>query len=448
MPIPKRNIFWRATAYLYISSFPFSSTFSHLSTLPPGVITLLCLSCTARVQEYSTMLLELSFFFRQLVLTQERPTISLVCLHLDRKSNISICTTNKLLRGNICDLDEEVSFSSRVAAKDSTTANEETAKLVLKGYSREKEKVVILGFVVLQLAQLFAERGTQHMSLKLMDSKGGNVGTLNTTITVKPWKKTKDHAASSAADAGYSSIYTNPKQSRTSPPKSSPLTMNAVYKDTAATTGSSLHELDSSQELTDRFRLQVHGRLSPQKETKDQFYMSNGHPTRGSESTHHLLVHSPRSPMSTILTERTHQSMLMARSTALEEENARLQAIVDAISAGISAFVPETDPTTSSRNFESGEVIERVGMLKAQKIAIEEKLQLLKARLDSPTNENSLAWKQTMAELSKERKRASTANDQLTAIRQEVETLKMQMSSDRSKHQEVIKGYSEKVLYY
>ena len=140
--------------------------------------------------------------------------------------------------------------------------------------------------------------------------------------------------------------------------------------------------------------------------------------------------------------------MLIARSTALEEENARLQAIVDAISAGINAFVPESDPSLANRSFESGEVIERVGMLKAQKIAIEEKLQLLKARLDSPTNENSLAWKQTMAELSKERKRASSANDQLTAMRQEVETLKTQLSSDRSKHQEVIKGYADKVWHY
>ena len=284
------------------------------------------------------MLLELSFFFHQLVLTQERPSISLVCLHLDRKSQISCNTTNKLLRGKICDLDEEVSITSRAANKDSTV-NEETAKLVLKGYSKEKEKVVILGYVALQLAELFAERGTLQLTLKLTDSKGGNVGTLNTTISVKPWKKT-NHVAGSVVDAGYSSIYTNTKQPRTTPPKS-PLTMNAVYKDTAATTGSSINELDSSQELTDRFRLQVHGRLSPQKETSRKgdgdhlHYMSNGHPTRGSETTQHLLVHSPRSPMSTILTDRTQQSMLMARSTALEEENARLQAIVDAISAGI-----------------------------------------------------------------------------------------------------------------
>ena len=383
------------------------------------------------------------------VLTQERPSISLVCLHLDRKSNISCNTTNKLLRGKLCDLDEEVSITSRVATKDSTV-NEETAKLVLKGYSREKEKVVILGFVVLQLAQLFAERGTQELSFKLTDSKGGNVGILTATTSVKPWKKT----AGAVADAGYSSIYTNNKQPKTSPPKST-LTINAVYKDTAATTSNSLHELDSSQELTDRFRLQVHGRLSPQKESTsrkgdgEQYqYMSNGHPTRGSETTHHLLVYSPRSPISTVLTDRTHQSMLMARSTALEEENARLQAIVDAISAGINAFVPESDPTLASRSFESGEVIERVGMLKAQKIAIEEKLQLLKARLDSPTNENSLAWKQTMAELSKERKRASTANDQLASMRQEVETLKIQLSSDRNKHQEITRAYADKVLYY
>ena len=361
--------------------------------------------------------LSLSITVNQLVLITARDDISLVCFDLKQQkeqqqqtTTTGSSTTNALLQnGTTADINEELCMVVDVR-KDSN----EDLRLWLRGYSKTKMAAVTLGFTFFSPLLFVSDLKTRPLSLKVVNSQGKEVGTVKTIIAAKRLRES-------------TSSTTAAKEDITTAPPSTTLSHSAVYKDNAS---NNLY-LDNVHE-TDRFRLQVHNRLSPKRldETIDDDNNNSIGKTNetkdGFDARDKTIAELSRSLDES--KQRIHK---------LEEENVRLQAVVNEISKGIDDFIPDSERTTTitttsngNNNVDSGE--DFLSRFQFQKSAMDRKLALLKARLTNPTGENALVNdnRRLGEELEQTRRVAMVASAEMQRMRRDSEEKERKVVSE------------------
>jgi hypothetical protein len=333
------------------------------------------------------------------------------------------CTSNKLFASSGGAAAPATSLDiSETLTVQTDAAGAEEARVVLLAYSSEKQASVALGFAVVRLHALAIDAaragGTRYMALKLLDSKGREVGTVKAAVNVTVAKA----ASLGAPAAGDAKGKTRPggdapKKAASPPQPPAPrlakaaattttppapaatggLRHDAIYHDVGSS-GARLYAEQSSE--TDRFRMQVHGRASPMRPEDappgPEIYVPYTHTAAatGKEGSGDELAGAE---------QRQREREWAAR---LEEENARLRAMLTAVSKGLEEAVPDgvgsDGGSVSSRSSRSGsekglgrstafDVGEDfLNRFQEHKAAMDKKLGVLKARLANPTGDNAL----------------------------------------------------------
>ena len=295
------------------------------------------------------------------------PNITLVCLQLERKLYAPVCTSAKLLtrEKTAVDLNEEFTVTLKLTKDANGQYQPDEGRLVLKGYSKEKEKDVVLGAVQLPFHHFAAARSTQHLALKLVDSKGRDVATARTIVSIKPLrdKPVVDTARSPGGVGGGVSgargKSSSPPKGRVGPPSPSRAVSKSPSKAVAALSNinistvynpqPNLYTTDSINE-TDRFRLQILGKLSPRRfASPSQTFEPFEQQSRSSTPKDFSAVYdgtshgrggrlSPNPATATASSSSSSSAAAAAagvdwkqRAAALESDNSRLQAIIDAL---------------------------------------------------------------------------------------------------------------------
>ena len=353
--------------------------------------------------------LSLSIHINQLVLTTAREDISLVCFDLkqqqnkEQQSTTGSSTTNALLQnGTTADINEVLSIVADVR-KDTN----EDLRLWLRGYSKTKMAAVTLGYTFFSPLLFVSDLKTRPLTLKIVNSQGRELGHVKTVITAK---HIRESISAPAAKVNTTTTSTTNTQSTT-------LSHGAVYKDNAS---NNLYLEDIHE--TDRFRLQVHNRLSPVRldESTDNSTFKTNETKDGFDARDKTIAELSRS-----LNESK------SRIIKLEEENIRLQSVVNDISRGIDDFIPDGERTaTSSSIVDSGE--DFLSRFQFQKSAMDRKLALLKARLTNPTGENALVNdnRRLGEELEQTRRVAMVASAEMQRMRRDSEEKERKVVSE------------------
>ena len=353
--------------------------------------------------------LSLSIHINQLVLTTAREDISLVCFDLkqqqnkEQQSTTGSSTTNALLQnGTTADINEVLSIVADVR-KDTN----EDLRLWLRGYSKTKMAAVTLGYTFFSPLLFVSDLKTRPLTLKIVNSQGRELGHVKTVITAK---HIRESISAPAAKVNTTTTSTTNTQSTT-------LSHGAVYKDNAS---NNLYLEDIHE--TDRFRLQVHNRLSPVRldESTDNSTIKTNETKDGFDARDKTIAELSRS-----LNESK------SRIIKLEEENIRLQSVVNDISRGIDDFIPDGERTaTSSSIVDSGE--DFLSRFQFQKSAMDRKLALLKARLTNPTGENALVNdnRRLGEELEQTRRVAMVASAEMQRMRRDSEEKERKVVSE------------------
>ena len=353
--------------------------------------------------------LSLSIHINQLVLTTAREDISLVCFDLkqqqnkEQQSTTGSSTTNALLQnGTTADINEVLSIVADVR-KDTN----EDLRLWLRGYSKTKMAAVTLGYTFFSPLLFVSDLKTRPLTLKIVNSQGRELGHVKTVITAK---HIRESISAPAAKVNTTTTSTTNTQSTT-------LYHGAVYKDNAS---NNLYLEDIHE--TDRFRLQVHNRLSPVRldESTDNSTFKTNETKDGFDARDKTIAELSRS-----LNESK------SRIIKLEEENIRLQSVVNDISRGIDDFIPDGERTaTSSSIVDSGE--DFLSRFQFQKSAMDRKLALLKARLTNPTGENALVNdnRRLGEELEQTRRVAMVASAEMQRMRRDSEEKERKVVSE------------------
>ena len=361
--------------------------------------------------------LSLSIHINQLVLITAREDISLVCFDLKQQqkeqqtTTVGSSTTNALLQnGSIADINEELCIVVDVR-KDTN----EDLRLWLRGYSKTKMTAVTLGFTFFSPLLFVSDLKTRPLTLKVVNSQGREVGNVKTVIAAKRIRE------SISAPAAKEVLTTT-----TTTPQSTTLSHDAVYKDNAS---SNLYLEDIHE--TDRFRRQVHNRLSPTR--LDETIENNSNSIIKTNETKDGF--DVRDKTIAELSRSLDESKV--RIIKLEEENVRLQSVVNDISKGIDDFIPDPEhtaaactTTTSGNNVDSGE--DFLSRFQFQKSAMDRKLALLKARLTNPTGENALVNdnRRLGEELEQTRRVAMVASAEMQRMRRDSEDKERKVVSE------------------